>query len=169
MSCCFTFVKFPLVFGISSIVLNLSKNIFSNEWHESMLLDFNDVSWVKAFSDNVLGKALQSIASSVVTNPMANLYLQICSWNFILHVYKTNWGSFKLVLGKTARIYCTKSPISKAFLIIFEPLLCSLSRNTFLVVTLMEEFSSWYLSLSFGSIFCLLRRRYSTSLSPWRL
>lgn len=75
-----------------------------------MLLDLSDVSRVKAFSDNVLVKALQS---------MTNLYLQICSWNFILHVYKINWGSFKLYWGKQLVSVAQKVQFQKPFSLFF--------------------------------------------------
>lgn len=104
-----------MVFGISPAMLNLSRNIFSKVYHESILFVFNEVNQVYAFSDKVLRKALHNTASLVVTSLMAKLYLQIYSWGFVLPVYKINCGNFKLVSGRTSWIHLTKGPISNTF------------------------------------------------------
>lgn len=96
-------------------MLHLSKNFFSRVYQELMLLAFREVNYVKAFSVKVLGKTLHSIASSLKTKPIADLYLQICSCGFILLLYRMNCGNFKLVYGRTSLIHFPKGPILKAF------------------------------------------------------
>lgn len=61
------------ILGIVLAVLNLSKKTFSSASHESIFSGFNEVNHVRALSDSVLGNALHNMASSLVTNFMADL------------------------------------------------------------------------------------------------
>lgn len=88
------------IFGMLPAVLNISRNYFSKTNH------------VRALSDKVLGKALHNIASSLVTNPMVDLYLQICSSGLDCPLYRMNYGILSKVFGATSWIYFVNGPNS---------------------------------------------------------
>lgn len=63
----------PLVLGMVPAGLNLSRNNFSRMCKKTIDADVSKVNYVIALSNKVLGKVLQSMVSSLVTKPMADL------------------------------------------------------------------------------------------------
>lgn len=121
-----------------------------------MLLAFSEVNHVIAFSVKVLGKALHNMASSLETILMADLYLHMCSWGFVLPLYRTNWRGFKFVSGRTSLIHFSKGPILKAFLIISDPRLTEFSSGVYFGVILVGDLA---IGIWYSRVLLLLYRR----------
>lgn len=111
-SLCLMLARSPRVFGIVLVVLNLSRNVFSKVWQESIVLDFSKVNHVNVLFERVPEKALQRIALSLVTSPIVNLYRYICSRGHVCLEYKTNGGIFSVGSNATPWTHFSKGPIS---------------------------------------------------------